>query len=137
MNRTAFPAALALILSGSLIFAQQPQPQPPADQAANAAPAHAPNPHRQTMRIAKQLSLTQDQTSKLEPILASRDQQIAALRANPALAPADLHKQMRAIVQSTHQQMSSVLTPDQMQQLRSIQQSHRSKSPQAAPAPAA
>jgi periplasmic protein CpxP/Spy len=136
MNRTVVPAAIALILSGSLLFAQQPQPQPPADQAATAAPAHAPNPHRQTMRLAKQLSLTPDQTSKLEPILASRDQQIAALRANTALAPADLHKQMHAIVQSTRQQMSSVLTPDQMQQLKSIQQSHRSKGQQAAPAPA-
>ena len=137
MNRTAFPAALALILSGSLLFAQQPQPQPPADQAATAAPAQAHNPHRQTMRLAKQLTLTPDQTSKLEPILASRDQQIAALRSNTALAPADLHKQMRAIVQSTRQQMSSILTPDQMQQLKSIQQSHRAKGQSTAPAPVA
>jgi protein CpxP len=79
------------------------------------------------MKLAKELNLTPDQRAKVEPILASRDQQLAALRTNNSLAPADFHKQMRAIQQSTHQQLNSVLTPDQMQQFRSIQQAHRNR----------
>ena len=137
MNRTSLSAALALIFSGSLLFAQQPQPQPPEAQAATAAPARAPSPRRQTMKLAKDLNLTPDQASKLEPILANRDQQIAALRSNAALAPADVRKQMRAIRQSTQQQLNSVLTPDQMQQFRSIQHTHREKGQPSTPAPAA
>ncbi len=135
MNRTALPVALALILSGSLAFAQQAQPQPQESQPA--AVAHAPNPHRQTVRLAKELNLTPDQRAKVEPILASRDQQFAALRTNNSLAPTDLHKQMRAIQQSTRQQLNSVLTPDQMQQFKSIQQARRNRSQAPTPAPAA
>jgi len=134
MNRATVPAALAVILSGSLLFAQQPQAQPQQDQPQAAAPAHAPNPHRQAMRLTRELNLTPDQAAKLEPIFASRDQQVAQLRSNTALAPADMHKQMRAIQRSTRSQLSTVLTPDQMQQLKSIQQSHRKTQP--APAPA-
>jgi Spy/CpxP family protein refolding chaperone len=135
MNRTALPVALALILSGSLAFAQQAQPQPQESQPATVA--HVPNPHRQTMRLAKELNLTPDQRAKVEPILASRDQQISALKTNSSIAPADFHKQMRTIQQSTREQLNSVLTPDQMQQFKSIQQSHRNKGQAAAPAPAA
>ena len=135
MNRTALPVALALVLSGSLTFAQQPQPQAPDAQSTTAAPAHTPNPHLQTMRLAKELNLTPDQTSKVEPILASRDQQIAALRTNNSIAPADLRKQMHAIQQSTRDQLNAVLTPDQIQQFKSIQHEHHNKG-QAAPAPA-
>jgi Spy/CpxP family protein refolding chaperone len=137
MNRTTLIAALAFTLSGSLTFAQQPQPQPSSAQATTAAPVHAPNPHRQAIRLSRELSLTPDQAAKLEPILAARDRQVAALRSNTALAPADLHKQMRAIAQATRQQFNSVLTPDQLQQLKSIQQSRRNKGQPNSPAPTA
>jgi hypothetical protein len=47
-----------------------------------------------------------------------------------------MKKQMRAIQKSTRDQLNAVLTPDQMQQFKSIQQAHRNKG-QAASAPAA
>ena len=76
------------------------------------------------MRIAKELNLTPDQTSQLEPILADRDQKIAALRADTSLAPRDAHKQMHAIQQSTRSQLSSILTADQLTQLEAMQHAH-------------
>jgi Spy/CpxP family protein refolding chaperone len=136
MSRTVFTAAFALLLSGSLALAQAPayDAQPPAQS--SAAPAQALNPHRQAMRISRLLSLTPDQTAKLEPILADRDEKIAALRADASIAPRNAHKQLRSIRQSTQQQLSTVLSPDELQQLRSIQRSHRNR-PQPAATPAA
>jgi Spy/CpxP family protein refolding chaperone len=139
MNRTVFTAAFAFLLAGSLAIAQAPQApapdaQPPAAQPT--APARTPNPHRQAVRIARQLSLTPDQAAKLEPILADRDQKIAALRADPSIAPNAARKQLRVIRQSTQQQLSTVLSPEQLQQLRSLQRSRKSQ-PQPAATPTA
>ncbi len=90
-------------------------------------PAHAANPHKQAMRLAKELNLTPDQTAKVEPILADRDQKIAALRANTAIGPMVAQAQMRAIQKSTREQLSGVLTPAQMQQMKALQQSRGGK----------
>jgi Spy/CpxP family protein refolding chaperone len=88
------------------------------------------------VKLAKELNLTPDQTAKVEPILASRDQQIASLRSNSSLAPTDLRKQMHAIQRSTREQLNSVLTPDQIQQFKAIQQARRAKGQPVTPAPA-
>lgn len=130
MKRTLLPAALALVLAGSVAFAQQPQtvPAPDAQQPA-AAPAHhhhhAPNPQHETKRLTKQLNLTADQQAKVEPILAERDQKLTALHADTTLAPQDMHQQMKAIHEATEQQLATVLTPDQLQQLKSMHHGHR------------
>ena len=130
MKRTILPAALALVLAGSVAFAQQTQttPAPDAQQPAAAAPEHHhrhPSPERETARLTKQLSLTSDQAAKVEPILADRDQKLSALWSNTALAPQDKHQQMRAIHESTQQQLDAVLTPDQVQQLKAMHHGHR------------
>jgi protein CpxP len=136
MKRTALPAVLALVLGSSFAFSQQPQPQDSPDSPAATARVHAPNPQRQTMRLARELKLTPEQTARVEPILASRDQQIAALRTSSSLAPADRKKQMHEIQRSAREQLNAVLTPDQVQQFKSIQQAHRAKGQAPAPAPA-
>jgi Spy/CpxP family protein refolding chaperone len=137
MKRIMLPASLALslALSGSMVFAQQPQsneqaPQntPDAQQAAPGAQqpsawqhhGHRHDPQRETARLTRTLNLTPDQASRLEPILADRDQKMAALHSNQALAPQDRHQQMHVIQQSTREQMEAILTPAQMQQLRAM-----------------
>jgi protein CpxP len=132
MSRTVFTAAFALLLSGSLALAQAPAPDAQSPAQPSAPAAQAPNPHRQAMRIAKQLNLSPDQTAKLEPILADRDQKIIALRADTSIAPQDARKQLRSIRQSTQRQLGTVLSPDQLQQLRSIQRSRRAQQQPAA-----
>ena len=128
MKRTILPAALALVLAGSVAFAQQTTPAPDAQQPADAPAAHhhhKPNPERETARLTKQLNLTADQAAKVEPILADRDQKMEALFSNTALAPQDKHQQMRAIHENTKQQLDAVLTPDQVQQLKAMRHNHR------------
>ncbi|SFS10317.1 hypothetical protein SAMN05421771_1776 [Granulicella pectinivorans] len=132
MNRTYLPSALALIvLSGSLAFAQAPQ-QAPADtpQAAPMHRQHKPNPHREAAMLTKKLNLTPDQTAKLEPILADRDQKIAALKQNTSLSQADFRAQMKSIHKDTKIQLEGVLTPDQQAQMKAMRH-HRNEAPPA------
>jgi Spy/CpxP family protein refolding chaperone len=133
MNRIALPTTLAFVLAGCMAFAQQPAPASPATQAAP-APIHVANPRHQAAKLAKELNLTPDQTEKIEPILADRDQKIAALRTDTTLAPKALKKQMHAVQQSAKEQMDAVLTPEQAEQLKTLQHAHAPKS-QPAPAP--
>ena len=127
MKRLILPAALAVALTGSFAFAQQPAPaqdatQPPAPVERH----HAPNPEHEAKHLAKALNLTPDQEAKLEPILADRDQKMAALWQNQSLAPQDKQAQMKSIHQSTEQQLATVLTPDQLQQMKTLRHEHGS-----------
>ena len=121
MNRFILSASLALALSGTLVFAQQP------DATAIPTPAkthHARSSQREATRLSKKLNLSSDQTAKLEPIFADRDQKIAALKSDTTITPMIAHKQMHAIRQQTWQQLAAILTPDQMQQLKSRHHGH-------------
>jgi hypothetical protein len=74
--------------------------------------------------MAQRLNLSADQTAKLEPILANRDEKTAALRGNTALSPQDMKMQMTSIHKETRQQLNAVLTPEHMQQLKTMRRSH-------------
>jgi protein CpxP len=117
MNRLLLSTSLALALSTSLVFAQQQDAAPaPTTQAHR----HAHNPQREAARLSKKLNLTSDQTAKLEPILADRDQKVAALRNNTSVTPVVMKEQMRAIHKDMRQQLATILTPDQFQQLKAL-----------------
>ena len=123
MNRIILPLSLALSLSCGAAFAQQ---TPDAAQTQQAATTdgphhhHAPNPQRQAEFLTRKLNLTPDQTARIEPILASRDQQMQALHANQQLTEQDRHQQMRTLNEQVQQQMAGVLTADQMTQLKAM-----------------
>jgi periplasmic protein CpxP/Spy len=119
MKRFLLSTSLALALSGTLVFAQQPATPAPA-----AKHHHAHSPQRETARLTKKLNLTADQSAKLEPILADRDQKIAALTSDTSITPMIMKKQMHAIHQQTREQLATVLTPDQLQQMKSFRHGH-------------
>lgn len=122
MNRFILSASLALTLSGTLVFAQQSDAAAPPTTAKTHQ--HTRNPQREAARLSKKLNLSSDQTAKLEPILADRDQKIAALKSDSSITPMIAQKQRQAIRQQTRQQLAAILTPDQMQQLKSRHHGH-------------
>ena len=141
MNRTLLAATLALALTGTFAIAQDtnsapaPDSQTQAQSPTQAQPRghhRAPNPHRQAMRLSRQLSLTSDQTSKVESAFTSRDQQISAIQSDTTISPLVAQEKVREVRKQTHQQLSTILTPDQLQQMR--QMHHRRPAPSAAPA---
>jgi periplasmic protein CpxP/Spy len=135
MKHLLLSTSLALALSGSLAFAQQAEtPASPAKQ------HHAHNPQRETAKLTKRLNLSPDQSAKLEPILADRDQKMTALRNDTTISPVVMQQKMKALHQQTRQQLASVLTPEQLQQMKSHHNNHRGPSqtqPLTPPAPQA
>lgn len=128
MKRILLTTALSVALAGTAALAQQAQPTLPEAGQNGAAPYHhhhGPNPQRQAERLSKQLNLSADQTAKVTPILADRDQKFQALMQDQTLTPEQRHQQMRAIHQSTEQQLAGVLTPDQLQQMKAMRHNHR------------
>ena len=130
MKRILLSTALSLALAGTAAFAQQAQPTLPENSTPNAtAPHHhghhAPNPQRQAEFISKKLNLSADQTAKLTPILTDRAQKFQSLMQDQSLTPDQRHAQMKAIHENTEQQLATVLSPDQLQQLKSMRHGHR------------
>ena len=82
------------------------------------------DPHQAAMHISKKLGLSADQTAKVEPILADRQQKMQALRADSSLDVQQRHEQMHAIAKNTQDQLAGVLTPEQMEQLKSMRKGH-------------
>ena len=115
MKRYLVTTALALSLSAVPVLARASTPT---------LMQHAPNPHKAAMRIAKELGLTSDQTARLEPILAERQQKMQALRSNTSLSDTDRQQQMKTIRQGTRAELKGVLTPDQIKQFKAMRHSH-------------
>jgi Spy/CpxP family protein refolding chaperone len=133
MKRIILSTALAVALTGAVAIAQQQTPPASPQDTPAGAPMHhghhQPDPQRQAARLAKQLNLSADQTAKLTPILADTDQKFQALRQNSSLTPDQRHEQMRSIHQNTEQQLATVLTPDQLQQFKTMRHNHRGNGP--------
>jgi Spy/CpxP family protein refolding chaperone len=129
MKRIVLTSALALTFAASSAFCQQPAQQP-ANDATQQQPAqqgrhHNFDPHKAAQRLGKRLNLTDDQTAKLEPILAAQQQKMAALRSDTSLTRDQRRQQFQAIRQDTKSQFATVLTPDQLQQLQTMRRHGR------------
>lgn len=134
-----FSLALALgatLLTGSTgnsLIAQDQQPPAATtsqDAPSTTQPQHAPNPQRQAKRMAKKLALTPDQESKLEPILAERQQQIESTRSDTTLAPKDKRVRLRSIRQESEAKIELILTDAQKQQYEQMKQSRKANKQQ-------
>jgi periplasmic protein CpxP/Spy len=136
-SSVALGSLLAVGLSGNALLAQD-QSAPPAtsEQAPAQRPAHVPNPRHQAKKMAKALGLTPDQVSKIEPILADRDQQVQSLRADTTLAPSDRKAKMHGIRQDSDSRIEAILNDTQKQQYEQITQSRKANRQQHPAAPA-
>jgi Spy/CpxP family protein refolding chaperone len=122
MKQIVLTSALLLSFAGTAAFAQTAAPQ---TQATHKHHHRAHDPHKTALKMGKKLGLSQDQTAKLEPILAERQQKMKALRTDTSLTADQKKDQRRQIQESTRTEMSGVLTPEQMQQLHAMRQGHR------------
>jgi len=68
--------------------------------------------------ITKQLNLTSDQQTKVQPILDQAKPQIAAIHQ-------EAMQKAKTVIDSTMSQIRPLLTPDQQQKLDNIQKAHQ------------
>jgi Spy/CpxP family protein refolding chaperone len=143
--RSFFPSlalgtVLLVGLSGNVLLAQDQSALPATSAQSPAAssgqqPVHVPNPRHQAKKMAKQLGLTADQESKIEPILADRDQQMQSVRSDTTLAPQDRRAKAHGIRQGSDSKIEAVLNDTQKQQYEQIKQSRKANRRQQTGAP--
>ena len=139
MKRFFLSSALALSLATTAALAQQTAPQsneptqPSAESTAQQPAGHnghhllhrKMDPQKAAQHLGKRLNLSADQTAKLEPIFADRQQKMQALHSNTSLTKDQRRDQARTIARDTHDQLAQILTPEQMQQLKSMHRGFR------------
>jgi protein CpxP len=137
LGTVALGSLLIVGLSGSSLLAQD-QTAPPAESSQSSVPssaqqpAHVPNPQHQTKKMARVLGLTPDQQSKIEPLLADRDQQLQSVRSDTTLLQKDRKVKLRAIRQDSDSKIEALLSDTQKQQYEQIKQSRKANKQQQA-----
>ena len=116
---------MVLSLAAATTFAMAQAPE-----TGSTAKPHAHRQHRQltqdqfvNQRLSKMteaLSLTPDQQSKMKGILSDEWTRQQAIRSNTSLSQQDAHKQIHELRKTEHEQMKSVLTPEQLEKAQAL-----------------
>jgi hypothetical protein len=113
LNKTLLLAALA---AGSLFVSEaalqaQISTNPPTPAATPGAGMRGRTPSFDT--IVTTLNLTDDQKTKVKPVIDALNQKISGLRADASLTPQDRRTKMVALRTDTDTKLKTILTPDQ------------------------
>jgi Spy/CpxP family protein refolding chaperone len=121
---------MVLSLAAATTFAMAQAPE-----TGNTAKPHRHGQHQQmtqdefvNKRLSKMteaLSLTSDQQSKMKNILSDEWTKQQAIRSNTSLSQQDARTQMHELRKSEHEQMKSVLTPEQLGKAKAMQKEHK------------
>ncbi|TSA31154.1 MAG: hypothetical protein D4R65_11720 [Verrucomicrobiaceae bacterium] len=104
-----------LILTSLLCNAPAQSPPPPPGESGGKCPAH---PHKG--ELAEKLGLTEEQKSKIAPVVEKNHADIKAIKDNTNLTKDQKHEQIAALHQTLDQTMQSVLTPEQKRKWEEI-----------------
>ncbi len=103
--------------------------KPPSTPSAGAPPAGQRPPGMRVAptldQLAHQLQLTEDQKTKVKPILDAQQQKITSLREDTSLSQEDRRAKMQAVRQDTTAQLKAVLTPEQFDKYQQMTQRRR------------
>lgn len=80
-------------------------------------------------QLAQQLNLTEEQKTKVKPILETRDKKIAEIRGESSLSQEDRRAKMQALREEMTSQMKAVLTPEQFDKWQQMNQRGRRSGP--------
>jgi Spy/CpxP family protein refolding chaperone len=107
----------ALALSSLVLFGQPAvYAQKEAGKGQHAGEKHG----RPLARLVKALNLTEDQKTKIKPILQEEHTQLKALRADTTLTPEQKKEKMKAIHQDSMAKIRPLLTAEQQQKLDTL-----------------
>jgi Spy/CpxP family protein refolding chaperone len=118
-SNTLFTACLAVFVGCSAPFAVAQQTAPPsASQSipSDSAPATKgswPTPDEAVARMSSKLNLTDDQKTKITPIIADRQAQMRALMADTSGRRMQKARKAKSIMSDSDKKIEAVLTSDQ------------------------
>jgi protein CpxP len=129
-----------MAMFAGVLMAQSADQNANAAANANAGPQaqtsqrRAADPAREVKHLGKKLGLSQDQVAQLGPILADRQQQMQALRADTTMSQTDRRAKFRSIRDDSKGKIEAVLNDQQKQQFEQMmasRRSHQKSAPQA------
>lgn len=116
---------------------QTPQAAPPAAEQqspSQSSPSQAPSSQSGSASQSSQaqednpLSLTDEQKTKLRPIIADENQQLEAVRNDSSMTPEQKVSKANQIKETAAPKIKAILTPEQLQKLAELQQKARQQS---------
>lgn len=75
--------------------------------------------------LSKELNLTDEQKTKLKPILADQNKQMRSAKEDASLTPDQKRDKMKQIHESTSSQINDILTPDQQKKFAELKEQHK------------
>jgi Spy/CpxP family protein refolding chaperone len=136
MNRAFLrAAAMACLLLGAMaVFAQEPAAPP--QGGGQWQRGQMPTPEQRLQRMTQALNLTEDQQTKIKPILENESTQMQSLRSDSSLSQEDRMAKMKQIRENTTSQINPILTADQQKQYAEMtSRMGRGRGPGQAPPP--
>jgi Spy/CpxP family protein refolding chaperone len=76
-------------------------------------------------RMSERLNLSDEQKTKIRPILENEAKQMRELRENKSLSPEDRRAKTREIQRSTQERMDRILTREQREKMRETKEKGR------------
>ena len=119
MNRNFILAAVLLASSGSTLLHAQTTDAP--------ATRQAPKPDQALKMYTEKLGLTEDQKTRLKPIIADRRQQMMDLRDDTSVQGRDKMKKMKSVMEASDKRINAVLTPDQQKKYAELEAQQHEK----------
>lgn len=90
-----------------------------------ASPLQPPSPDEMASTLAAKLNLSDDQKTKIAPIIADRQQKIQSLRADTSMRPMQKMRKMKGIFEDSDKKIEAVLNDEQKKQYVAMEQELR------------
>ena len=111
-----------VVLATALLLSAQTYPAPQTPPQGHEAMGATISPEVHLQMLSEKLNLSEDQKAKLKPILQDQAQQLRALRDDPSLSPEQKSAKKKIVRELTHDQINSVLTPEQQDKFKQMKQ---------------
>lgn len=113
---------ILVVLTTGLFVAGQTSPSPQAAPAQGQPAMGAATAETHLQMLSEKLNLTDEQKAKLKPILQDQEQQMKAVRDDTSLSQEQKIAKKKALHESFHDQINSVLTPEQQDKFKQMKQ---------------
>ena len=122
-----FVACLMAVNAPSVLAQQQPSPagQSVGSDSAPQATGRWPTPEKAVARMSAKLNLTDDQKSKITPIIADRQEKMRALAADTSGRKMRKARKAKSIMSDSDKKIEAVLTSDQKKTYEQMKQEMR------------
>jgi periplasmic protein CpxP/Spy len=127
MSKSRWSILIILVLSAAGVTFAQTSPQASTSDKHAGMHQKGESAEQHLQMLSEKLNLTDDQKTKLKPILQDQLQQMKAVREDSSLSEDQRRAKMKSIHESLHDQINAVLTPEQQAKFKQMQHDEMEK----------